>query len=96
MIEIAAASIWWVYIVECQDGTYYTGVARDVTTRLARHNTGRGAKYTRGRGPVKLVYSEPQSDRSTALKREAEIKKLSRGEKQVLIDDFKKGAQKLT
>ena len=73
------------YIVECTDGTYYTGWAIDPEKRLAMHNKGRGAKYTRTRRPVKLVYVEEQPDRSTALKRERAIKKMTRIQKQKLI-----------
>lgn len=78
---------WQVYMVRCRDGTLYTGVARDLARRLGEHNGlgGRGAKYTRGRGPVRLVYRERAGDRSQALKREAALKRLSRKEKWVLI-----------
>jgi len=65
---------WYVYLVECSDGTLYTGVAKDVTARVAVHNEGRGAKYTRGRLPVRLVFSEPAISRGAALARELEIK----------------------
>lgn len=75
----------YVYILECADGTLYTGWTNDLTARLAAHNSGRGAKYTRGRGPVKLAFSEMFSDRSEALGYEAALKKLSRTEKQNLI-----------
>jgi len=73
------------YIVECADGTYYTGWAIDPEKRIAMHNKGRGAKYTRTRRPVKLVYIEEQPDRSTALKRERAIKKMMRSQKQKLF-----------
>jgi putative endonuclease len=73
------------YIVECADGTYYTGWAIDPEKRIAMHNKGRGAKYTRTRRPVKLVYIEEQPDRSTALKRERAIKKMTRQRKQKLF-----------
>jgi len=73
------------YIVECADGTYYTGWTFDPERRVAAHNQGRGAKYTRMRLPVKLVYVEQQPDRSTAMKRERAIKRLKRGEKKKLI-----------
>lgn len=66
---------WHVYIVQCADQTLYTGVAKDVDNRVCQHNAGRGAKYTRGRLPVELVYREPAEDRSTALQREYAIKK---------------------
>ena len=73
------------YIVECADGTYYTGWAVDPEKRVQVHNKGRGAKYTKMRLPVKLVYVEEQPDRSTALKRERAIKKMSREKKQELF-----------
>ncbi len=73
------------YIVECADGTYYTGWAIDPEKRLAVHNKGRGAKYTRMRLPVRLVYVEEQPDRKSAMKREIVIKKLSRERKGKLI-----------
>ena len=74
-----------VYMPECADGSLYTGWTNDIESRLAAHNRGTGAKYTRGRGPVKLVYIEYLPDRSTALRREAAIKKLSRDKKHLLI-----------
>jgi putative endonuclease len=76
---------WFVYILKCHDGTLYTGITNDLDKRVEQHNLGNGAKYTRGRGPVKLVYSEQCADRSTALKREAEIKKLTRAQKKDLL-----------
>lgn len=76
---------WWVYVLECRDGTLYTGCTDDIPRRLAAHNAGRGAKYTRGRGPVILRYQEEVPDRSAALRREAAIKRLNRVEKQALI-----------
>ena len=79
------ANIWKLYILRCGDGTLYTGITTDVEKRFAVHSLGKGAKYTRGRGPLELVYQEACGDHSTALKREAEIKKLSREEKEKLI-----------
>ena len=73
------------YIVECADGTYYTGWAVDPEKRVAMHNKGRGARYTRIRLPVRLVYVEPQPDRTTAMKREIAIKRLGRVGKGKLI-----------
>ena len=78
---------WRVYILECRDGTLYTGCTDDVPRRLAAHNAGNGAKYTRGRTPVLLRYCEEQPDRSAALRREAAIKRLTRKEKQALITE---------
>ena len=76
---------WRVYIVECADTTLYTGVARNVTARIKVHNSGNGAKYTRGRLPVKLLYQEPCANRSIAQQREAEIKALSRADKLAMV-----------
>ena len=73
------------YIVECADGTYYTGWALDPERRVATHNKGRGAKYTKMRLPVQLVYVEEQPDLSTALKREIAIKRMTRARKRKLI-----------
>ena len=73
------------YMVECADGTFYTGWSTDPTRREKVHNIGRGAKYTRMRRPVKLIYVEELPDKSSALKREREIKKLSRKRKEKLM-----------
>ena len=72
---------YWVYILRCRDDTLYTGVTTDLSRRVAQHNAGTGARYTRGRGPVTLVYQEAQPDRTRAQRREWEIKQLSREEK---------------
>ncbi|MCB1760923.1 MAG: GIY-YIG nuclease family protein [Gammaproteobacteria bacterium] len=80
-----ASSIWYVYILECGDGTLYTGVARDPEQRLRLHQAGKGARYTRGRLPLRLCYSEPQQGQGAALRRELAIKKLSRSCKLQLI-----------
>ena len=74
-----------VYIVECADQTLYTGWTNNLERRLEAHNTGRGAKYTRSRCPVRVVYVEPQPDQATAQRREIEIKRLRRREKLKLI-----------
>ena len=76
---------WYVYILRCGDGTLYTGATDDVERRLAAHRAGKGAKYTRGRGPLELVYTEEQPDKGAALRREAQIKGMTRGEKLALI-----------
>lgn len=76
---------WFVYIVRCADRTLYTGVATDVATRIHKHNDGKGAKYTRGRRPVRLVYHEPAASRSAALRREHAIKRMKAAEKRRLI-----------
>ena len=78
-------NIWKLYILRCADGTLYTGITSDVTRRFEEHSSGKGAKYTRGRGPLELVYQEECGDKSTALKRELEIKGLSRQEKEKLL-----------
>ena len=75
------------YIVECADGTYYTGWAIDPEKRVTTHNKGRGARYTRTRVPVKLVYVEELPDRTSAMKREIAIKKLGRQGKGKLISE---------
>ena len=77
---------WYIYILRCGDDTLYTGITDDVEKRFAAHAAGKGAKYTRGRGPLTLVYTEEVEDKSTALKREHAIKKLSRTEKLKLIE----------
>lgn len=79
---------WWAYIVECTDGSYYTGSAHNAYRRMQQHNAGTGARYTRNLGPVKLVYFEQHPDRSTAMKRELQIKKLPRHEKEKLVQEF--------
>lgn len=76
---------YFVYLVECADGTLYTGISTDVARRVAEHNAGTGAKYTRARRPVRVVYVEEAGDRSEASRREFEIKRLSRKEKEALI-----------
>ncbi len=73
------------YMVRCSDGTLYTGITADLAARINKHNSGQGAKYTRSRRPVCLVWSEEVVSRSLAGRREAEIKKLSRLEKEKLI-----------
>lgn len=75
------------YIVECADGSYYTGWAVDPEKRVAVHNRGRGARYTRTRRPVKLVYIEELPDRTSAMKREIAIKKMERARKKKLINE---------
>lgn len=84
---------YWVYILRCADGTLYTGCTNDLSRRLAAHNAGKGAKYTRSRRPVELVYREEVPDKSAALRREAAIKRLSRQEKLALIQSAELPAQ---
>ena len=78
--------MWYLYILRCKDDSLYTGITTDVEKRLEAHRAGKGAKYTRGRGPLELVYSEECGDHSAALKREAEIKQLPREEKLKMIE----------
>ena len=77
---------WYVYILRCKDDTLYTGITTQVEKRLEAHRAGRGAKYTRGRAPLELVYRETCGSHSDALKRERQIKALSRREKQKLLE----------
>ena len=77
--------MWYLYILRCKDDSLYTGITTDVDKRLEAHRAGKGAKYTRGRGPLELVYKEECADHSDALKRELEIKRLPREEKLKLI-----------
>ena len=72
---------WYVYMLRCGDGTLYAGATTDIETRLAAHRTGKGARYTRGRGPLALMHCEAQPDRGAALRREHELKRLRRAEK---------------
>lgn len=76
---------WYLYILSCGDGTLYTGITNDVEKRLEVHRAGKGAKYTRGRQPLKLVYQEICENHSLALKRELAVKKLTRQEKEKLV-----------
>ena len=75
----------FIYVLECQDGSFYTGYTVDIERRLKEHNRGDGAKYTRGKTPVKLIYSEAFDSRSQAMKREYEIKQMTRKQKEKLI-----------
>lgn len=79
---------WKLYILRCGDGSLYTGITVDVEKRLKAHRTGKGAKYTRGRGPLELVYREDCGDHSAALRRELQIKAMPREEKMLLIEAF--------
>ena len=83
---------WLVYILQCGDGTLYTGITDDLPHRLEMHRAGKGAKYTRGRAPLTLVYQEVAASYSEALKREYRIKQLPRTEKLKLIESYKKTA----
>lgn len=83
-------SVWYLYILRCGDNTLYTGITTDVHKRLEVHRSGKGAKYTRGRGPLELVYREECGSHSDALKREIEVKRLGRTEKLQLLEEWKK------
>ena len=78
--------MWFVYILKCSDNTLYTGITNNLDKRIKAHNSGVGAKYTKGRRPVSMVYYEEQTDKSSALKREIAIKALNRNEKDLLIN----------
>ena len=80
---------WYLYILRCGDDTLYTGIAIDVQRRLADHRAGKGAKYTRGRAPLELVYEEKCGTHSDALRRELEVKALKRLDKEKLLQDMK-------
>ncbi|MCM8857705.1 MAG: GIY-YIG nuclease family protein [Candidatus Thiodiazotropha sp.] len=77
---------WTVYILRCADQTLYTGIAKDLFRRVAQHNKGTGAKYTRGRTPVELVFAESMTCHGDALRREYAIKKMSAADKKKIID----------
>jgi pyrroline-5-carboxylate reductase len=79
---------WVLYILLCKDDTFYTGITDDLERRLAMHRAGKGAKYTRGRSPLILVYKEECQSHSDALKRECFVKKLRRAEKEELIKAY--------
>lgn len=80
-------SVWYLYILRCKDESLYTGITTDVERRLEVHRSGKGAKYTRGRGPLELVYQETCGTHSDALKREWEIKQLTKAQKQQMIQE---------
>ena len=76
---------YFVYILKCADGTFYTGITNDVARRVAVHNSGKGARHTRGRLPAKLLWSQKVRNMSAALRREIQIKKLTQSQKRELI-----------
>lgn len=80
---------WVVYILECSDKSLYTGITNNLPARIEAHNNGSGARYTRGRVPVRLAYCEKGHDHSSALKREIQLKKLTKNHKLSLIKSFK-------
>ena len=77
---------WTIYILQCADGSFYTGITNNLEKRLKAHHDGTGAKYTRGRGPLTVVHTETRAAKGTALKREIAIKSLSRAEKLALFN----------
>ena len=79
---------WYLYIIECKTGEFYTGIAQDVKLRVDQHNKGKACRYTKFRSPVRLIYSEACGDYSSARKREKQIKDFSRVKKLDLIKDF--------
>ena len=81
---------WIVYILKCSDGSFYTGITNNLKKRLETHISGNGSKYLRGRLPIKLIYKESLANRSQASKREIEIKKLNKKEKQLIINSKNK------
>ena len=80
-------SVWYLYMLRCRDGSLYTGITTDVQRRLEAHRSGKGAKYTRGRGPLTVVYTEQHADRASASRREWEIKHMTREQKLALIGE---------
>jgi putative endonuclease len=82
--ERTGVGVCYCYLLECADGTYYTGWTTDPDRRARQHNAGRGARYTRTRLPVRLAYVEPQPDRAAAMRRERQLKRLSHAQKQAL------------
>ena len=84
--EINTTKIWLVYLLECSDGTFYAGITNDLEHRLATHNAGLGAKYTRGRTPVKLLEFKAASSHSEALQLEYQLKKLSKSKKRFFFN----------
>lgn len=85
---------WWLYVLECRDGSYYAGITNDLDRRLEMHNKGRGAKYTRSRLPVRMLVWWPHQTRSEALKEEYKFKQLARSEKHRLVVTRKKWIDK--
>ena len=85
------ATPWFVYLIECADGSLYVGITTSLDRRLAEHNRGRASKYTRGRRPVRLVHTETHADRGAASRREHAVKQLSRAGKRALLEATRRG-----
>src|SRR5215831_3353147 len=83
----AVKGAWFVYLVRCADGSLYCGIARDVAARIARHDAGKGARYTRGRGPLEVLATQRCRSQGVALRIEHAVKSLSRAEKLALLDE---------
>ena len=83
---------WFLYLIECADGSIYTGIARDVAARYAAHLCGKGARYTRSHPPARLLASQPHPDRSSALKAEYRVKQLTAAEKRLFVAQLSAGA----
>lgn len=83
---MAGAETWFVYLARCADGSLYTGIARDVAARIRAHDAGKGARYTRGRGPLCLCATRRCRSKGTALRLELMVKRLSRAQKEALAD----------
>ena len=84
----------YTYMLKCKDNTYYTGYTNNLEKRIQAHNEGKGAKYTKGRGPVELVYYEEYADKQTAMRREWEMKQLSRSRKDAIIKEWESRQKK--
>ena len=84
--SLSGVSVHWIYVIECADGSFYTGYTTDVERRVREHDRGEGAKYTRGRTPVELVHAERFESKSAAMSREYEVKQLTRREKERLVE----------
>jgi putative endonuclease len=91
MTDKALLGTYWAYMVKCKYGTYYAGWTNDIKKRIAAHNDGTGAKYLRGKGPVKLVYKKEFLTVKEAQDQERSIKKLTRQKKEVLVKSYKRG-----
>jgi putative endonuclease len=90
--EVSAQRWWFLYVLRCRDGSLYTGIARDVAARIAAHEAGKGARYTRGRGPLVLLAKRRCATHGDALRLELAVKRLSRAEKEALIAKKRLGA----
>jgi len=90
--KLPSPASWFLYLIECADGSIYTGIARDVAARYAAHASGKGARYTRSHPPARLLACQAYPDRSSALKAEYRVKQLTATEKRVLVAQLTAGA----